>query len=522
MALSDPPSPASFYAMSDDEEDSYDTVRHTKMDKGVKLLFAKSKVYIHPSKASKDNIAGYIALVQQKSPAGGKTLEVPQPGSPLSTASAGPRIEATNLLLAWIPETALGSAQDTYVKVDLAESSSPPKISYLVPAPPLNNSAASASSAVGPYAFSVPVSNIYSLLIQPPNLGWWFGSLVINTRAGDSFPALFFHDDECQSTILQRRRLAKETFDPFGSHNGMFWGGDEVLRWLKRYVRVERAGAEPNIFLIEPTAEDKEGFSLDAPKATAPATSHSRSSSNVEAKDKDGAMDPVTKLLKEARWNILEKLSQVTTFTRRTAEAMAANPRVPPQIRNMMRNPEVQNLQEEYDSARIYLARWAMQIADQSEKERNQRVWNAQEVLDLESTGVGEFEILDMGSGKGSSGLNERRGPVTMNEWESFFDPRTGRLQLTSDEVKNKIFHGGLDPEDGVRKEAWLFLLGVYDWDSTKEERLASTNSMRDEYIRLKGRWWERMVDESQSTETSEWWKEQKNRIGKFYSYALT
>ena len=40
-----PPSPsASFYDLSDDEEGEYNTIRHTKSGKGVKLLYTKSKV----------------------------------------------------------------------------------------------------------------------------------------------------------------------------------------------------------------------------------------------------------------------------------------------------------------------------------------------------------------------------------------------------------------------------------------------------------------------------------------------
>ena len=40
-----PPSPtASFYDMSDDDEGEYNTVVHKKTGKGVKLLYAKSKV----------------------------------------------------------------------------------------------------------------------------------------------------------------------------------------------------------------------------------------------------------------------------------------------------------------------------------------------------------------------------------------------------------------------------------------------------------------------------------------------
>jgi hypothetical protein len=40
-------------------------------------------------------------------------------------------------------------------------------------------------------------------------------------------------------------------------------------------------------------------------------------------------------------------------------------------------------------------------------------------------------------------------------------------------------------------------------------------NSKRDEYIRLKGAWWERMIEGSSTAEQYEWWKEQRNRIEK-------
>src|ERR1700722_11757189 len=136
----------------------------------------------------------------------------------------------------------------------------------------------------------------------------------------------------------------------------------------------------------------------------------------------------------------MEKFSKVTTFARRTAEDIVENPKIPPQVRRLMKNPEVQVLQEEFDSARIYLARWAMGIAEQSERERNQRIWTAKDVLEMENSAVGEFEILDMEAGNMT--LSDRRKPVTMKEWKGFFDPHTGRLQITPDEVKERIFHG--------------------------------------------------------------------------------
>ena len=470
---------------------------------------------MHPTPSSKDNIPGFIALIQQKRP--------DTDARPTTSSSSSSKADrATSYLLAWLPESSLGEAFDSYVKVELSDASSPPKNTPLVPQPPTTTSH---TAPIGTYAFAVPVSEIYSLLIRPPSLGWWFGSVVINTRAGNSFPALFFHDDECQSTILQKKKLVRENFDPFGESGGTFWGGDEVLRWLKRYVVVEKSGADPSVYLIEPSADDRLGFGgkTSAPsspklgsKAAGPVGIQGPSAAS--SSNRDAGMDPLTKALKQARWSFLEKMSQVTNFTRRTAQDIVENPKVPPQVRRLMKNPEVQTLQDEFDSARVYLARWAMGIAEQSEKERSQRIFTAQDVLEMEDSDVGEFEILDIEANNLS--LAEKRKPVSIKEWNSFFDTKTGRLQVTVDEVKERIFLGGLNPSDGVRKEAWLFLLGVYEWDSTADERKAMMNSKRDEFIRLKGAWWERMVDGSGSVEEMEWWKEQKGRIGRFSSHS--
>ena len=340
---------------------------------------------------------------------------------------------------------------------------------------------------------------------------------MINTRAGTSFPALFFHDDECQSTILQQKKKTRDNLDPFSEDGNTFWGGDEVLRWLKRYAAVERSGVDASVYLIEPSAEDKLGFGGSASTPASPKIGDRAAGpmtisgpSAASSSGRDAAMDPVTKALKQARWSFLEKMSQVTTFARRTTQDIVDNPKTPPQVKRLMANPEVKTLQEEFDSARVYLARWAMGIAEQSERDRSQRIFTAQDVLEMEDSEVGEFEILD---GAESLSLADKRKPVTLHEWTGFFDD-TGRLQITADEVKERIFFGGLNPADGVRKEAWLFLLGVYGWDSSAEERKTVINSKRDEFVRLKGAWWERMVDGSGNAEELEWWKEQKGRIG--------
>ncbi|KAL8946649.1 MAG: hypothetical protein Q9222_006983 [Ikaeria aurantiellina] len=498
---------ASFSDFSDGEEGEYNNIMHSNAGHGVKLLFSKSKVYVHPTPSSKENISGFIALIQQKDPA---TSSSARPASATSTTST----KASSYLLAWLPESSLGSSYDAYVKVDLSDSSSPPRQTFLVPPPPTSSHN---TTSIGTYAFAVPVSEVYSLLIRPPSLGWWYGSVVINTRAGTTLPALFFHDDECESTILQKKKRVRESFDPFSEDGGTFWGGDEVLRWLKRYVEVEKSGADPSVFLIEPSAEDKVGFggkpvtsSPKSPTAKSMPGLNGAAGAASSSGSRDAGMDPLTKALKQARWSFLEKMSQVTTFTRRTAQDVIDNPKIPPQVRRLMKNPEVQTLQDEFDSARVYLARWAMGMAEQSEKERSQRIFTAQDVLEMEESDVGEFEILDAEASNMS--LQDKRKPVSMAEWKGFFDD-SGRLKITVDEVKERIFHGGLDPTDGVRKEAWLFLLGFYSWDSSSQQRQTVIHDKRDEFVRLKGAWWERMVDGSGTAQENEWWKEQKGRI---------
>lgn len=461
------------------------------------------KVYVHPTASAKDNIPGFIALLQQKPATSPHNASRPESSN---------QPDLSSYLLAWVPESALGDAYDTYVKVDLAEGGSPPRQKYLVPALPETSTF---KDPIGLYSFAVPLSHIYSLLVRPPSLGWWFGSLVINSRAGDSFPALFFHDSECESTILQKKKRTRETFDPFDESGSVFWGGDEVLRWLRQHVDVQRSTVDSAVYLINPSEEDQLSFGKAqlADASAANLQEPPAAPRGAATQQHDAGMDPFMKAIKETRWKVLEQLSKITTFTRRTANEIADNPRVPPQVRRLLKTPEIQTLQEEFDSARIYLARWAMSISEQSDRERNQRIYTAKDVLEMENSSVGDFEILDLEMGNMST--NERRKPVTLEEWEGFFDPRTGRLHVTVNEVKERVFHGGLDPNDGVRKEAWLFLLGVYPWDSDSDDRQALMNSRRDEYIRLKGSWWERMVDGDSTIEQQEWWKEQRNRIGK-------
>lgn len=438
---------------------SSDSSSQIHSSKRVQLIFAKSKVYVHPSSSAKDNIAGFLALVRPKG------------------------ASDKDILLAWIPEPVIQSEDyNSYVKVDLdSDNGSLNMATEVFVSPPI--------SSLSSYAFSVPLRNIYSLQVRPPSLGWWWGSVIIHTRTEDTLPALFFHDSESESTILIQKQQNKN-FDPFGSDESsiigsmagdLFWGGAQFLKVLETFASLERSTLEASIILVNPEPEDRRSFS---PKNAA----------IVPAKE-----DKISKALNDAKWSILEKLASITRLSRRAAQNVLDHS--PPTVRNMLNQPEVQKIGDDFDSARVYLAKWAMGIAEEAEKSRKRIVWN-DGYKDILNSSVGGFELLSVDFDV------ERRNEVGAAEWRAFFD-HTGRLAITSDEVEERIFHGGVAPS--IRNEVWLFLLGVYPWNTDTEERRSILSEKRNEYYRLKRKWWE----DTDRQQNDEFWKDQKSRIEK-------
>lgn len=434
----------------------------------VQLLFAKSKVYIHPSTSAKDNVAGFLALVR---PSNATDKEI---------------------LLAWIPEVFLKSTSDydSYVKVDLDPDNQAIVTSDVSSEPSLPSSKSQSvfvskpSNSSASYAFSVPLGQIYSIQVRPPSLGWWWGSIICHTRSQETLPALFFHDSESQSTIqIQKQR--NKNFDPFDSAGDLFWGGDQFLKVLGNFASLEKSTLEPSITLVNPEPEDRKSFSPHNAKIAEP---------------KSDPFENISKAFNDAKWSILEKLAQVTKLSRRTVQNVIDHS--PPSVKQLLNQPEVKRIGDDFDSARVYLAKWAMGIAEEAEKSRRKRiVWNNDGYKDILNSSVGGFELLSIDFEV------ERRNEVGPAEWRAFFDP-TGRLAITVDEVKERIFHGGVAPS--IRKDVWLFLLGVYPWDSDTEERKSIISEKRNDYYRYKRKWWEDF-DKQQD----EFWKDQKSRIEK-------
>lgn len=436
----------------------------------VELLYAKSKAYLHPTTLKKDNVAGFLTL----SRAGGPATD-------------------RDVLLSFTPENML-SAEDLkiYEQVDVSHELSddmqslllsgakkPVQRQYFVSKPSL-------SAGTG-FCFSMPLSFLYLVQFRTPSLGWWYGSVIVHTKAGEKLPVIFFHDDESPLT-LQRQKVKNQLFDPFGTDGSMYWGGQDLLNVVSKFIKVEKSTVEPTVYLVDPSSSDLRNFAPIPPK-TKP--------------EEPFKLPDVNKMLATAKWKVLET---VATFGLRTRNQVIdlVEEHVPQVVvKLLLSKKEVQRISNDFDSARVYLAKWASQVKEEAEQlQRRFQVEDEVWARINRELGVGADILTPEEVNKAS-----RRKPIDLVEWNGFFD-HSGSLIVTVDEVKKRVFHGGI--EQDVRPLAWPFLLGVYPWDSSLHERKVIKRNLLSGYADFKRRW----VDDEEKRHL-DYWKDQKVRIEK-------
>ena len=445
----------------------------------VDLLYVKSKVYLHPSPSKKDNVAGFLSL------------------------SLGPNSTNKDIKLSFTPENQLTKDElKIYNKVDVDEvqldldslkigtggarghggswnSSGSAGSATIVSKPP--------HSVLSGYAFSIPLSYIYSIQVRKPSVGFWFGSIIVNTKDGEKLPILFFHDSESPSTV-KNQRVRNQRFEPFGEDGSVYWGGQDFMIALEKFINIEKSTLEPSVYIVNPESTDLRNFAPMKEKSAIP-------------NPQPFKLPDVNKMLATAKWKVLET---VASFSARTKNQVLdiVEEHAPLSIKQIISKPEVQKIGEDFDSARVYLAKWAQQVKEEAEESQKTFMLN-DDIYNKINRELGSNELL---TGEEIS-KTSRRNEISKTEWETFFD-YSGRLCLTSDEVKNRIFHGGLS--EAVRGEAWLFLLDVYPWDSSSEERKLLRESYETAYAELKLKW----VNDEEKRST-EFWIDQKHRIEK-------
>ncbi|CDH50635.1 gtpase-activating protein gyp7 [Lichtheimia corymbifera JMRC:FSU:9682] len=441
----------------------------------VKLLYSKSKVYVHPSTKVNDFIPGYISIVE-KAP--------------------------HEYLIAWTPEALiLSKDMEAFVQVDNNpedEEGSTVMIPSLMDRP---------HDQYSLYALSSPLENINSVFVRPPCFTKWYGSVVLNFKDGSSSAPLWFHDDESRSTVLQKNTQGGKFSDDQGTECQVRWGGDEFMHRLCQLTQVTRSENDAHLYLV---GERK------ASSTTTSAASKKQHAYDTSVFDST-QMDPWMATWKEFRWNALEKLSRITKFSRDAAAGVLNHPasrqftsNLPPRLQEALNTDAVRATTDDYDSARIYLAKWAAGLAARSDQDtpierryRHVGIWGHGWE---EETALGVFEVLN-NENDFSIPTHTRTQPISEAEWRSFFDEQ-GRLSVGEPYIRKRIFCGGLDPS--IRREAWLFLTDVFPWNSTADERERLAEQYRQSYRELRSKW----LDDPEVKESAKF-QDQKHRIDK-------
>ena len=198
-------------------------------------------------------------------------------------------------------------------------------------------------------------------------------------------------------------------------------------------------------------------------------------------------MNPQTS--SQARMALLQSFSNITRATRHAAQNILSHPLAKPIVPHL---PDpVKSLVNangewdwgswvekggvgEFESARVYLAKWARVVAEEGERARRreaQAFLSSSTGVIEEDSSLGIFELLHSTSNLPTPRTSRDPGwPIDSKTWSSFFS-ENGHPVTGVEEMKREVFRRGISSEGKLRSQVWPFLLGVYDWKTTTEER---------------------------------------------------
>lgn len=400
---------------------------------------------------------------------------------------------------------------------------------------------------------------------------------------GVSLPTLYFHDDESPL-------LASPTAEHTAPTPRARWGFPPFLSLLAhRAVLVRsklvhsRQGAE--LWLVNPSKADREvheaGVDNDQPEPDViPCLKNKQSSPttttpNYPPKPDYPAAYPYFDRIDTAnpKQALLTSLSSLTNLSRRKASQILSHPlaqpvvpHLPPAVRSLVnvpgeweRNGQSQSatrhksrgrkgnndVASEFESARLYLAKWARIVAEEGERARRSELAAQARIRRSKSTSASpstspttpkDEEEEDLASSLGVFSLlpskaytkqpipsptRTPQNPITLSEWDTW--AANGQDELF---VRQQIFKRGFSDAEGdklARREGWEVLLGVVPWsvglgfasgnaqqntEKRRKEREEVRQGRRQVYEALKNQW--RVEFREGGREA---WKEEWHRI---------
>lgn len=353
------------------------------------------------------------------------------------------------------------------------------------------------------------------------------------------------------------------------------WGATPFFRALTNHAEVLKSRLEPRLFLVNPSRSDREVHEIDlgptdendrvlpkSPLSTATASSHQGPPERSKTypppvtafpehmtREGGGGVSPFTAefpsatFLHPARTQLLSGFSQLTQKAKRFTQDILSQPfaepivpHLPATVRSFV-NPHSEwdlsahasqkdSVVGEYESARVFLARWARVVAE--EGERSKRAELAAEArhglvptsqVNHAKSDLGVFEFVK-GSRHGEEQPSTTRtpgNPVTMeqvHEWHLSSQPESM--------LRKQVFERGLK-EGEARRWVWEVLLDVIDWNvglglPTAEATLAR-QAVRDDqatkYQAIKAKWQE-SHDNGLEKEQEEWHRIDVGRVSRW------
>lgn len=348
---------------------------------------------------------------------------------------------------------------------------------------------------------------------------------------GDTLPTLHFHGDESHSFTFQSPRTTKNTtsnitpYPPPPSEGSSHipksinsWGGEDLLSRLRNYAHLLRSTLQPSLFLVDPSRADIEAhstqiFADEAVDDILAQSSFTNSHSPIPAHRRPrplsgstntsnpysnrtsvlhrslGSPTSPTNSPSQASIALLQSFSNITRATRHAAQNILSHPlakpilpHLPDPVRSLVNaNGEWEwgswvekGGVGEFESARVYLARWARIVAEEGERARRKE---AQALPPLssgmaeEDSSLGIFELLHSTSNLPTPKTSrDPSHPVDEKLWTSWFG-KDGRPTIGNEEMRREIFRRGISPKGTLRQKIWPFVLGVLEWDATAEQR---------------------------------------------------
>jgi hypothetical protein len=318
-------------------------------------------------------------------------------------------------------------------------------------------------------------------------------------------------------------------------------------------------GAE--LWLINPSKPDREVH--EAGVEEAPVPTERRRSSATRTAAFDTSFPPKPQLPSLAvlgqttpKQSFMTSLSRITNFSREAAKELLSNslvqpvvPHLPPAVRSLVNAPgewersgrlppkagRNADVATEFESARLYLARWARVVAEEGERARRNEVasqadLNAGERVGAEdlASSLGVFSLLTSPNSKRPIPHPTRtpQHPITSRDWGSF--AAQGRDEgFVRREIFRRGFSDSPEPDEKqARREAWEVLLDIVPWslgglgggEAGKERRRKARDEARDEkrkeYEVLRDKW--KVAVEAANggnAAQKEVWKEEWHRI---------